>query len=456
MSRRTLYTVANFFVFLSLFTMNASAQQTNLGSISFPNSGNAAAQADFIDGSLFLHSFEYEQAADAYRRAQEKDPSFALAFWGEAMTYNHPVWMQQDRSAALEVLNRLAADPQERASRAVTEIEKDFLRSVEILYGTVPESADLSKEERDDMYAKTMGRLHVKYPDDHEVAAFHALSLLGTAHEGREFATYMKAAAAVISVWDENRNHPGAAHYLIHSFDDPIHAPLGLPMASAYSVIAPNAAHAQHMTSHIFVALGLWDDVVSANIVASRVQNDRNESLGRKENVCGHYTSWLQYGYLQTGEVDMARQMTNACFDRMSDNPTRSEKGYFARMRARFVFDTEDWNSAETFALDDAGASTIGNPASKSSYEFTSAVAGLMLGDQAGAVSFVSRVQGLGEQTRTNHDAIYMHQLQGLLAVEGGDNSAAENHFEAAVDLESSLPFEFGPPPFVKPTYELL
>jgi len=239
-----------------------------LGSISFPNSGTASAQPAFIRGVLELHSFEYEAAAEAFRDAQKADPGFALAYWGEAMTDNHPLWQQQDKAAAQAALARLGDTPTARAVKAPTDRERQYLAAVEVLYG------DGSKHDRDDAYMRAMGRLMAAYPDDMEARAFYGLSILGSRDGVRDFATYMRAAATVQPVFDANPDHPGAAHYLIHSFDDPIHAPLGLPAARKYSEIAPGAAHAQHMTSHIFVALGLWDDVIAANIRARDAQDD--------------------------------------------------------------------------------------------------------------------------------------------------------------------------------------
>ena len=192
-----------------------------LGSVSFPNSGNAAAQAPFIRGVLLLHSFEYDTAAEAFRQAQAADAGFALAYWGEAMTYNHPLWQQQDRDAALKALGRLAASADTRAAKAPTDRERQYLGAVETLYGVG------SKHDRDQAYMRAMERLQNAYPDDMEARAFHALAILGSRDGVRDFATYVRAAATVQPVFDANPDHPGAAHYLIHSFDDPVHAPLG-------------------------------------------------------------------------------------------------------------------------------------------------------------------------------------------------------------------------------------
>ena len=143
---------------------------------------------------------------------------------------------------------------------------------MEVLFGTVGQSKNRTKPERVIQYREAMRRLHETYPEDNEATSFYGLSILAAGKAHRDFPTYMRAAAVLMEVWDANRMHPGAAHYLIHSFDDPVHAPLGLPMTLAYSKIAPAAAHAQHMTSHIFLALGRWSDVVSANETAFKIE----------------------------------------------------------------------------------------------------------------------------------------------------------------------------------------
>jgi len=216
------------------FPFVLNAQSPSLGEIDFPTSASGDAQQAFLEGVLFLHNFEYEDAASAFRRARTIDSTFGMAYWGEAMTYNHPLWEEQDRDAAQAVLSSLAPSLDERLAYFPTEREKAFHRAVETLYGNTDTSAGKSKEERDDLYADVMRRVHEANPDDREIATFYALSILGTAHEGRDFATYMHAASVAFKVWEENRLHPGAAHYLIHSFDDPVHARLGLPMARAY------------------------------------------------------------------------------------------------------------------------------------------------------------------------------------------------------------------------------
>ena len=262
-----------------------SAQRPRLGTIDFPTSGAPAAQAQFTRGVLLLHSFEYQDAAQAFRAAQRIDPAFALAYWGEALTYTHPVWNEQDGNAARAALLRLGPTPAARRAKALTPREQAYLDAVEILYG------EGSKPARDTAYSLAMERLVARFPADREAKVFYALSLLGLNQGVRDTATYLRAAAIVQPVFQANPNHPRAAHVLIHAYDDPIHASLGLAAARAYSKIAPDAAHAQHMTTHIFLALGMWDEVVSQNEIAA--------GPDRAAWAPHHYTEWLGYGYLQ-------------------------------------------------------------------------------------------------------------------------------------------------------------
>lgn len=435
-------------VALIFISVESVAQNKLLGKINFPNSGAEAAQADFIEGVKFLHNFEYDDAARAFQRAQKQDPDFVMAYYGEAKSHNHPIWMQQDRVAAMAILSKLGETVEERQKKASTQREKDLLMSLEVLYGNTEQSKNLSKEERDDLYMEYMQGLHEKYPDDHEITAFYGLSILGTAHEGRDFAIYMEAAAELFDVWNANNEHPGAAHYLIHSFDDPIHAPLGLPMAKAYSEIAPAAAHAQHMTSHIFLALGMWRETIDANIVARNVQQSRQKELGEQTTVCGHYPWWLQYGYLQTGKTEKARQVLLNCYDRIKKEPTGGEKWHFSVMRGHFIVDSEIWAAAEEWNAD----YETGNRAGQN-YFFTSAYAAIKMGQLEKARQNLDKLMEVPESPERN---IQVSQIKSLLLIEEGNEEQGLKLLKEAVVAESELPIDFGPPTIVKPSYELL
>jgi tetratricopeptide (TPR) repeat protein len=465
---------------------SAPGQDLRLGEVDFPNSGAAGAQASFARGLLLLHSFEYGEAAEAFRAAQEADPGFAMAYWGEAMTYNHPVWMQQDRDAAVAALGGLAPTAAERERLAGpagggTDREAAYMHAVNVLYGegdgTPGDKAAGEKAGRDRAYAGAMAALQAAYPADPDAAAFHALALLGTAHGGRDFATYMESAGILEQVVDANPGHPGIAHYLIHSYDDPIHAPLGIRAARAYSEIAPDAPHAQHMTSHIFLALGMWDDVVAANENSLRVLDADLSAAGRPPAACGHYNFWLEYGYLQQGRGADALRLLKECYDRVMEtaggdapDADATPVGSYAQMLARFVIDADPTSRAESGPLGwpvDLSAA----PAARLTAEFARGWAAAERGDaaalEAAATGFAearvaiesARGDGAGEPAdgawAARADVLAL-ELAALRASLAGDDDAAVARAREAAEAEEALPLEFGPPHIDKPARELL
>jgi tetratricopeptide (TPR) repeat protein len=440
------------------------------GHVDFANSGAPSAQADFLDGLALLHDFEYPAAAAAFRRAEAADPGFAMAYWGEAMTFNHPIWMQQDLKAAQSALNKLAPTPAARRARAKTDREKEYLDTVEILYG------DGSKEERDFRYEDAMAKLHARYPDDVDAAAFYGLAILGTAHSGRDVATYMRAAGVLEEVWINHRDHPGLVHYLIHSYDDPVHAPLGLRAARIYAKIAPDAGHAQHMTSHIFLALGMWQEVVQANLAAIADVDRVRKASGQGPAGCGHYPSWLGYGYLQLGQIDKARSAVALCraavesqaamdHPGMSMDPDQSLSGSFANMRLRYLLDTGDWTGEiASWTLPKSAG-----PGARLNFAFARAMSEIIQGHRAAARQALAELEAVGHEvvdletksgapdpTYRVRPEIFVLEVRALLAEQEGDLAGAERLLSQAVGLEEKLPIAFGPPTIDKPTHELL
>ncbi len=341
--------IAHLGALLSLFALPALAQPAaTAGQVVFPNSGAPAAQERFLYGLAQLHNFEYKTAAEAFEAAEKVDPGFAMAYWGEAMTFNHAIWMEQDLAGARAVLAKLGKNPAERAAKAPTDREKGYLAAIEILYG------EGSKEDRDFRYEAAMGDLSRRFPDDPNAAAFHALSILGTAHAGRDVAIYMRSAAILEEWYPRLPDHPGILHYLIHSYDDPAHAPLGLRAARRYGQVAPEAPHALHMTSHIFLALGDWDGVVAANEAATSAGNRLLTGHGKHGRGCGHYAIWLAYGYQEQGRLRDARRVLEECrteatsADALGANdpgydPDRSSVGSYVSMWSRYLIDSEDF-----------------------------------------------------------------------------------------------------------------
>jgi tetratricopeptide (TPR) repeat protein len=423
------------------------AQGSRLGSLRFPNSGAPAAQRPFIRGVLLLHSFEYPAAVAAFREAQKADPGFALAYWGEAMTWTHPVWNQQNVDSARAVLQRLGSTQEARRAKAHTRREQDYLEAVETLYSDGP------KARRDTLYCAAMERLSAAHPEDLEAEAFYALALLGLSQGTRNVPTYIRAGVLAEDVFRKNPNHPGAAHYIIHAFDDPVHAPLGLRAARAYSKIAPDAPHAQHMTSHIFVALGMWDETVGANVIAS--------GPDPKSWPPGHYTAWLDYGYLEQGRPDEARRLIETTRPNLGDPPKVGRRLYLLDMRAQYLVNSGRWNDSITtwpVSREDVDSAELGVDA------FGLGYAALQRGDRAAADSLLRELVALAKPASTGGQyggtpgvlPILEKELRALLRLADSAPDEALALLREATALEDALPVEFGPPEVVKPSHELL
>ncbi len=265
----------------------AQAQFDNVGSFEFPTSASGEAQQHFLRGVAFLHSFGWIQAREQFRAAQGIDPGFAMAYWGESLAYNHPLFSGMDPTEPGRALERLAPTAGERLSKAPTEREKGFLSAVEILWGEGDQVA------RRVGYMDAMGRLYEQYPNDTEVATFYALSMLSASTATGDLSRRLNVRAGTItlSLFEQNRDHPGAAHYTIHAFDSPLLAPLALQSAYAFAEIAPAVAHAIHMPTHIFIQHGMWDRVSGNNESAYTAARE----LWRPDNPMGdavHPLDW--------------------------------------------------------------------------------------------------------------------------------------------------------------------
>jgi tetratricopeptide (TPR) repeat protein len=449
-----------------------------LGTATFPTSTHVVkAQHEFVRGLLLLHVFEYPDAAKAFQAAQKLDPGFALAYWGEAMTFNHPVWNELDVSAGQAALAKFAATPEARAARIADPRERAFMASVEILY-----SGKGTKPERDAQYAKALEQMSKDYPSDDEVQLFYSLALLGKSEGVRDVPTYLQAAEIAKTAFMRNRDHPGAAHYWIHGMDDPQHAEGAQVAAKALSKIAPDAGHALHMCSHIFMALGMWDDVVEANENAMRVVDEHAHAAGRPPIGCGHYAIWLEYGYYQQGRIKdgdhvlaeckrtgekavaltRAQPGDSAAAAKKAEAMARQMNNSLNRQRGIALIESRDWNgSAATMKVDMADLS----PTGKGYDAFATGYAAAEHGDRPMALSSLSNLRTFAAEAakEPNADAvevahlgILVDELGGLISSKLGDTESAVTQVRHAAAAYAGMAFDFGPPETVKPPDELL
>lgn len=445
-----------------------------LGTISFPTSTKSSeAQDAFIQGMLLLHLFEYPFARDQFLLAQEFDPDFALAYWGEAMSHNHPIWDEQSLDAARHALMKLGATAEARLSKTPVAREKGLLATLEVLYGPG------TKSQRDQDYMRAMEQMAAQFPEDHEIQLFYALSVIGVNAGVRDIPSYMLATALAQSVFSQNPQHPGAAHYLIHGVDDPVHAVLGLQAARALSVMAPDAGHSQHMTSHIFVAVGMWNDVVSANENAVQVANAMRLERGENARNWGHYNFWLLYGLLQQGRQEKARELLNAAIaearadgkapqDRLILDPDRSLVGSVVQMWSRFIIDTGAWDSELIDWSFNSGDSFDPNL----TISFIKAMRATKNGQVSESGQYLEQFRTMKSELEkiisrqpepVPSNLLYLERLnvmeqQLLAAIEmaRGENARAVVFAREASRLEGEMPFSFGPPFVDLPSAEFL
>jgi tetratricopeptide (TPR) repeat protein len=441
---------------------SAGPVTAGLGTVHFQNSGSPRAQREFLSGLLLLHSFEYQSARSAFQAAERIDPGFAMAYWGEALTYNQTLWGEQDRDAARAALARLSATPEERAAKARTARERSYLASVELLYG------DGDKAQRDANFSAALGVLARTYPNDLDARAFYALSILGLTNGVRNTANYMRAAAEAQAVYEVDKQHPGALHYLIHAFDDPVHAPLGLPAARLYGKVAPAASHAQHMPSHIFFALGMWDDAIKANVASLKIARSQNDPGY-------HSLVWLTYAYLQEDRRQEAEELIRSVAHDVAAGPTKDNRIRLAHLRAIWLAETRGAAGPDAFSsVDSSGIPSIGYFAA---HDF---VRGLTAGaDTTGARKALAQLQARIEAARAAaartaeqgvaadwHDNVTAQELQqavvmataldGTIQYYAGNRPAGLAQVREAIVAGDQAAFEYGPPWSVKPLDELL
>jgi tetratricopeptide (TPR) repeat protein len=439
-----------------LVTLPLSAQnRQTLGQVSFPNSGAAIAQSDFLRGVAWLHSFGYEDAIDAFRAAQQKDPSFALAYWGEAMCFNQPLWFFEEPEKGRAALAKLGATRDARAAKARTPREQMYLAAVEALFG----SGD--KAGRDTAYSAAMAAVAAKFPDDEEAKVFHALSMLATLPRGdRAVPLRQKAGAILEAVFARHPQHPGAAHYLLHAYDHGALAARALPAARVYAKIAPAASHALHMPAHTFLQLGMWDEAAASDQASwdASVQwvTRRNLPISARDY---HSLSWLQYEWTQQGRFSKAReamQIVDAALKTVGQRDAigghhfadseigrgtgpmalRNDRG---SMRARYILESERWGEMK-------GQSSFDNIDEL----FALGLSAARLGDDkrlyAVAAEFEKLVKSPPDPALLDQSAVMLHQVGALLMLSQGDAKEAFAAMDRAVAAQNRMPRPIGRP----------
>jgi tetratricopeptide (TPR) repeat protein len=316
-----------------------------LGTVEFPVSCSGEAQRSFTRGVALLHSFTYEESAEAFRDAAAKDPHCAMAEWGLAMTEYHQLW---DPYPGPTELKRGSAEIQKaRGLKPKSSREKDYVEALGAFYDGWEQNNHALRARA---YREAMKEVGERNPKDEEAAIFYALALIATASpEDKSYANQRKAATILEPIFLAHPDHPGVPHYLIHAYDNPVLAAQGVTAARAYSKIAPDVPHALHMPSHIFTRLGMWEDSVSSNIAAAAAARKHGDS-GEEY----HALDYLVYAYLQLGRNHEAEKIRNhlPAFGEVSETSQFKISYATAAIRARCAMEQKLWKEAESLAPD--------------------------------------------------------------------------------------------------------
>ena len=432
-----------------------SADPGNLGHVHFVTSCNAAAQGDFARGVALLHSFWYSEAENSFRKAAaEDDPTCGMAWWGVAMANYHPVWAAPTPDE-LKTGTEAAAKAKEVGAR--TDRERAYIDAINTFYSGTGDHAA-----RAAAYESAMEKVAAAYPKDDEASIFYALSILGTASPNdKTYAKQKKAAVILNRILPNEREHPGVAHYIIHSFDYPELASLALPAARAYAKIAPASPHALHMPSHIFTRLGLWDESIASNIAAMDKAHAyvtaHDPAMSSFDEL--HAIDYLVYAFLQEGRNDEAKTLVDrAAAVTKLDNPNFAAAYAISAVPARYAVERRQWAEAAALTVP-KNISFEKFPYAEANIQFARALGGARSGDLTTARDALARLDTLhAALTGYWADQVEIQRLGAtawLAHAEKKDDDAL-NLARQAADLESRTEKHPVTPGAIIPARELL
>jgi tetratricopeptide (TPR) repeat protein len=427
-----------------------------VGSVQFPTSCSARAQPEFLRGVALLHSFFYEEARRVFASAAAIDPSCAMAHWGVAMTWYHPIWAppsDDDLEAGLQAIGKA------EAAKAKTERERDYIGAVAAFYRSAQDKATGPVGQschgptdfvaRRAAFSDALGKLHAKYPDDVEAAAFYALSLILASPKDADLPTQLKAAAILEPLWKQNPNHPGLVHYLIHAYDTPALAEKGLAAADEYAAIAPRVPHALHMPSHIYTRLGMWQKSIDGNLASAEAAREyaRKYHPGAANYNELHALDYLEYGYLQTAQDAKAREVADRVAQITKSWPEVDFAVAYAAgaVPARYALERQAWKEAA--ALRPPRAALVAKfPFDAAHVEYARALGKVRTGDLDGARRAMTRMKELHDASDQPSAVFFRRQLElqqqavaGWIAWAEGRRDEAVTLLREAADEEDAL-----------------
>ena len=432
------------------------------GQVHFPTSCNAQVQPVFEQGLALLHSFAYAKAAATFAEVSAKDPGCGMAQWGIAMSNFHTIWGPPTDD---EFTAGRAAAQKAAAVGAPTARERDFIAAIGAYY----QGDGVAHAARVVAYEKAMAGVADRNPDDHEAAIFHALAILGVAYNSPPDKTYARqkeAAKTLNRLLALEPEHPGIAHYMIHSFDYPELAELALPAARAYAKIAPSAPHALHMPSHIFTRLGMWKESIDSNIASAQTAQAwiAKTKPGATAFDALHAMDYLEYAYLQTGQDAKAREIVDGVAKVTSFDVPQFAAGYaLAAIPARHALERRAWKEAAALTAQPAAFPWAKYPYAEATVHFARAVGGARAGELETARSEVAALGEIQAALKGQKGFDWATQVEiqrraaaGWLARAEKKDADALALLRSAADLEDSTDKNPVPPGSILPAREQL
>jgi tetratricopeptide (TPR) repeat protein len=432
------------------------------GNVEFPSSYEASIQKDFNLGIALLHSFEYDEAEKAFAKAVDADPETAIGYWGVAMANFHPLWAPPIPEELAKGAKAIALA---QSLSGKTQKEADYINALAVFYHDCDK---VPHHVRSLAFEKAMENLHAKYPDDKEAATFYALALNGSADPSdKTFTKQRKAGEILTSLYPGEPDHPGIIHYIIHSYDYPELANQALFAARKYASVAPSSAHAQHMPSHIFTRLGLWDEDIQSNLASVESAKCYAESSGIK----GHWDEemhgldYLVYSYLQKGDNENAKKQIDYLLSIEEVSPVNFKVAYaYAAIPARYALENKMWKEAaalQPIALKNLSWNKF--PWQSANIHFAKLLGFVHTGDIGSAKAELKNLSAMHDTLANQNDAyrarlveVQVKAGEAWIKYKEGNNKEAIRLATAAAELEESTQKHPVTPGEVIPARELL
>jgi len=440
--------------FVVLISAPAASAQEKLGQVHFPVSCSAAAQQEFDRGVALLHSFWFDASAKAFTAVTQMDPGCAMGHWGEAMAilFNPNPFAGTPTPKGLQ--DGCPAVARAKAAGPKTQRERDYIAAVESL---CQDRDKADQRARVLAYEQTMERLSNSYPEDREAAIFYALALNITASPAdKTYANQLKAAGILEKAFAEQPNHPGVAHYLIHSYDYPPIASRGLSAARRYASIAPSAPHALHMPSHIFTRRGFWQESIDSNRASAAAAKNHFDQL--------HAMDYLAYAYLQMGQDLAAKRVLDEALAIPKVNVENLVPGYaLAAIPARYTLERSRWADAASLSLPATDFPWSRFPQAEAVLIFARALGTARNGNGADAGKDIARLEALRDSLIAAKQSYWAEQVEiqrqvvaAWVARAEGKNQEALQLMRAAADREDATEKHPVTPGPIAPARELL